>query len=405
MNNKFRSFRKVTRFEDLIRSIQKCNLCPRMRCRKKVFSQANGSLYSKVLFIAEAPGRLGADKTGIPLHGDKTGDNFELLLGNIGWRREDIFVTNAILCNPRERDGRNATPSARELANCLPYLEMTLELLEPEVVITLGSIALKALSGVAPHGLILRDSVGQSSNWASRLLVPLYHPGPRAMVHRSLSKQRSDFMRLAKLVDPQKGAIVRSVAQRKQEKKLRIYNNRPTALQQVIYAIVSSLGSVSYFKLTKLLYLADLTALETINHTLTDEIYLRQPEGPWPPRLQKDLPVLNGYEVRQYYSRNIPFICLGPCPRFAIELDDKVLQILAQVLDKYRNYSNSAIKTAVYMTSPMRYLLSQEKQGKDVRKVPVIYKNRKAPATETIGPKDSHKRPDIGGTLFDINRE
>ena len=49
-----------------------------MECRRKVFSEANGNIDSKALFIAEAPGRLGADKTGIPLYGDRTGDNFEL---------------------------------------------------------------------------------------------------------------------------------------------------------------------------------------------------------------------------------------------------------------------------------------------------------------------------------------
>ena len=83
MKNKFQSFTKYNRFKDLVQSVQNCNLCPQMQCRRKVFSDANGCIDSKVLFIAEAPGRLGADQTGIPLCGDKTGDNFEHLLGNI----------------------------------------------------------------------------------------------------------------------------------------------------------------------------------------------------------------------------------------------------------------------------------------------------------------------------------
>ncbi len=89
MNKKFQSFTKFVRFEALVQSIQNCNLCPRMQCRRKVFSEANGNLNSKVLFIAEAPGRLGADHTGIPLHGDKTGDNFETLLQSVNWDRKD----------------------------------------------------------------------------------------------------------------------------------------------------------------------------------------------------------------------------------------------------------------------------------------------------------------------------
>jgi DNA polymerase len=70
--------------------------------RRKVLSANNGNLNSKVVFIAEAPGRLGAECTGIPLYGDKTGENFEMLLGNIGWKREDVFITNSILCNPQD---------------------------------------------------------------------------------------------------------------------------------------------------------------------------------------------------------------------------------------------------------------------------------------------------------------
>ena len=373
-----------------------------MQCRRKVFSEANGSLNSKVLFIAEAPGRLGADKTGIPLFGDKTGDNFELLLGNIGWRREYIFITNAILCNPRKENGNNATPCREEIANCLPYLEMTLELLQPEVVVTLGSIALRTLNSISPHDLTLKNNAGQSTPWANKLLLPLYHPGPRAMIHRALSKQRSDFMRLAKLVDPTQGIIVKSTPSKKQDLLL-FQLKRPSVLQQLIFAIVSSLERLTYFKLTKLLYLIDLTALERINRTLADEIYLRQPDGPWPPKLQKELPALNGYEIRQYFTGKIPLISLGPSPRFSIELDDVVLEILADVLDKYGKYSNSAIKTAVYMTSPMRYLLSQEKKGKDVRKVPVIYNNKKAPYTENIDIKANDKYTDKEKTLFDIN--
>lgn len=404
MNSKFQSFTKRTRFKDLVESIQNCNLCPRMQCRRKVFSEANGNIDSKALFIAEAPGRLGADKTGIPLCGDKTGDNFEMLLGNIGWRREDIFITNAIVCNPRKENGNNATPSQEEIRNCLPYLEMTLELLQPEVVITLGSIALRALNGISPHALSLKNSVGQSTAWKSRLLVPLYHPGPRAMIHRSLSKQRSDFMRLGKLVDPTEGIIVKSASSKKQMASL-IQWDTPSVFQQLIFAIVSSVGRLSYFKLTKLLYLADLTALERIKRTLTGEIYLRQPEGPWPPRLQKELPALNGYEIRQYFSGKMAAISLGPSPRFAIELDDEVLGILADVLEKYGKYSNAAIKTAVYMTSPMRYLLSEEKKGKDVRKVPVIYKNKKAPDTMNTNIKGNATNGSKEQTLFDINRE
>ncbi len=138
MNNNFSSFSKPFRFEHFSKSVQQCNLCQRAYSSLKVLSDRNGNIYSKIIFIAEAPGRLGAEKTGIPLCGDKTGENFELLLKNIGWNRNDIFITNAILCNPKIESGNNATPNLEEIKNCSFFLMMTINLINPDLIVTLG---------------------------------------------------------------------------------------------------------------------------------------------------------------------------------------------------------------------------------------------------------------------------
>jgi len=65
-----------------------------------------------------------------------------------------------------------------------------------------------------------------------------------------------------------------------------------------------------------------------------------------------------------------------PSPRFRPNFDDKALSVIIEVLHKYGNLSNAEIKTVVYRTIPMKYLLEQEAMGKDMRKTPVIYKNR-----------------------------
>jgi len=193
----YQSFSKAARFNDLVESVQHCDLCPRLGARRKVLSSANGSMDSRVLFVAEAPGRLGADRTGVPLYGD---NNFEVLLGNIGWRREEVFITNAVLCNPKQENGNNGTPTQEEIANCSAYLEMVIALINPDVIVTLGTTALKALAMLSPHGIELRDGVAQTVPWRNTRLFPLYHPRPRAILHRSLAKQRSDFMLLSKIV-------------------------------------------------------------------------------------------------------------------------------------------------------------------------------------------------------------
>ncbi|HSK67929.1 MAG TPA: uracil-DNA glycosylase family protein, partial [Candidatus Limnocylindria bacterium] len=98
------------------------------------------------MFIAEAPGRLGADRTAIPLAGDQSGRNFDRLLTAAELDRAEIFITNAVLCNPRDAAGRNAPPAAAELRNCAGFLAETLELLRPPLIVSLGTVALRALT-------------------------------------------------------------------------------------------------------------------------------------------------------------------------------------------------------------------------------------------------------------------
>lgn len=377
MNKKFRSFNKENRFEELCKTVSHCKLCPRLRQRKRVLSNENGNIYSKILFVAEAPGRLGADKTGIPLYGDKTGDNFQKLLGNIGWSRKDIFITNSILCNPREENGNNDTPTSQEIKNCSPYLEMTIELVHPDVVVTLGKIALNSLKLIAPLKLELKRDVGRMIPWAKRILVPLYHPGPRALVHRSFANQRKDFMNLAKIVHPINGIKIKDREDSHDKYQYKLFTQiEPTSLQQLTTEIINALGKISYFKLTKLLYLVDLISIKRLGRSVTGEIYLRQPEGPWPPKLKRDISELNNMEIILGYYKRMTTVEPGPSPRFCSNFDEETLEIIFDVISKYGNYDNSKLKIATYLTGPMKYVLRQENLGRDMRKKPLIYKDK-----------------------------
>lgn len=189
-------------FHCLVERIHTCRRCPRMEGRKRVFGVKNGSIDAAVLFIAEAPGRLGGDRSGIPLTSDQTGRNFERLRQAAQLERADLFITNAVLCNARNEQGHNAPPTSQEIANCSDHLRETITLLQPRFVITLGQVALRALSRVDQHEIILSRDVGHPQQWNGRWLIPLYHPGPRAQLHRSFTKQLEDFRRL--------GAFLRS---------------------------------------------------------------------------------------------------------------------------------------------------------------------------------------------------
>jgi uracil-DNA glycosylase family 4 len=183
-------------FEALVAEVQACRRCAAMEGRRRVLGPTNGPLEARALFVAEAPGRLGGDRTGVPLTSDQTGRNFARLLAEAGLRRGEVFVTNAVLCNPRCPRGLNRAPSRAELASCRAHLESTLRLVAAPVVVSLGAVALAALATIEPHGLSLRAHVGQPTAWRGRTLVPLYHPGPRAQIHRPFAIQAADFRRL-----------------------------------------------------------------------------------------------------------------------------------------------------------------------------------------------------------------
>jgi uracil-DNA glycosylase family 4 len=196
-------------FRDLVERVAACCRCSTMQGRRRVLSDLNGPLDALVLFVAEAPGRFGADRTGVPLSRDRSGRNFERLLACATLSRNEVFVTNAVLCNPRDSRDRNRPPSDDELTNCASHLQEQLDLVRAPVVASLGLTALRALDRIEPHGLNLRDDVAQPTRWRGRLLVPLYHPGAQAMLHRPLIFQEEDYRALGRLVRELSGASAR----------------------------------------------------------------------------------------------------------------------------------------------------------------------------------------------------
>jgi hypothetical protein len=73
-----------------------------------------------------------------------------------------------------------------------------IDLLDPPWVVSLGRAALDALSLIEPHDRLMSRDVGLSAAWYGRHLIPLYHPGPRALIHRPLAVQATDYAAIAR---------------------------------------------------------------------------------------------------------------------------------------------------------------------------------------------------------------
>src|SRR5262245_44422474 len=113
---------KENDFNRLAAEAAVCTICERMRDRQAVLGPLNGSISPRVMFIAEAPGRNGADRTRIPFHGDSSGENFEALIKSIDLTRQEIFITNSVLCSPRKPSGANDRPHRTEIRHCSNFL-------------------------------------------------------------------------------------------------------------------------------------------------------------------------------------------------------------------------------------------------------------------------------------------
>jgi DNA polymerase len=185
---------KEKRFAGLIFEAAHCRNCPAMCERAAVLSEQNGPHDARVMFIGEAPGRKGADRTRVPFSGDQSGKNFERFLASINLARSEIFITSAALCNPQKASGANRRPTTREIRNCSDFLSRTIELIEPRVIVTLGGAALDALKLLHYHEFNLKNDAARIRTWNGKLLVPLYHPSPQVLItSRKEAAQLRDY--------------------------------------------------------------------------------------------------------------------------------------------------------------------------------------------------------------------
>jgi uracil-DNA glycosylase family 4 len=127
------------RLVELYREASTCTLCPLSEGRTNVVFGA-GNADADLMFVGEAPGAE-EDRQGLPFVGRAGGLLTELIQG-IGMTRDDVFITNVLLCRPPG----NRDPQPGEIEACRPYLEQKIDLIEPRVIGTLGNFATKLLT-------------------------------------------------------------------------------------------------------------------------------------------------------------------------------------------------------------------------------------------------------------------
>lgn len=103
----------------------------------------DGNPAARVVLIGEAPGSE-EDRRGLPFVGP-SGQLLDRMLASIGLSRESVFISNTVFWRPPG----NRSPSSGEVAVCMPFVERMIELIDPQIVVSLGGPAANALFGRA----------------------------------------------------------------------------------------------------------------------------------------------------------------------------------------------------------------------------------------------------------------
>lgn len=149
----------------IARAVHDCTRCLLHQSRTRAVP-GEGPPNAQIMFIGEGPG-FNEDKQGRPFVG-AAGKFLEELLEGIGYKREDVFITNVVKCRPPN----NRDPEADELAACKGYLDRQIELIDPKVIVTLGRFSMYRYF----PGASITKIHGQAQRVGNRLIVPMFHP-------------------------------------------------------------------------------------------------------------------------------------------------------------------------------------------------------------------------------------
>jgi DNA polymerase len=166
-----------------------CTRCELHKTRTKSVP-GEGPADARIMLIGEAPG-WNEDQQGRPFVG-AAGRFLEELLASAGMTRDEVFITNVV----KSRPPGNRDPLPDEIAACAPFLERQIEVIDPDVIVTLGRFS---MARWFPGERISRIH-GQPKRVGRRLIVPMYHPA--AALHQQALKAtiQEDFSRLPKIL-------------------------------------------------------------------------------------------------------------------------------------------------------------------------------------------------------------
>ncbi|MCS7163992.1 MAG: uracil-DNA glycosylase [Thermodesulfovibrio sp.] len=162
---------EILSIDFLNEKIKNCKKCPLSLSRKNVVC-GEGNTNAKLMFVGEAPG-VDEDIQGRPFVGE-AGKLLTRLIEKMGFVRKDVYITNTVKCHPP----RNREPFENEISECFDYLKKEIEIVSPQVIISLGKVATYALMGMNGklRDLHISKIRGKVFFYNQIPVVPTFHP-------------------------------------------------------------------------------------------------------------------------------------------------------------------------------------------------------------------------------------
>lgn len=179
---------------EISEQIEKCTKCILHKTRENSVS-GDGCNNADILFIGEAPGR-NEDIQGKPFVG-RAGKILDRLLESIDLKRNQIFIGNILKCRPP----KNRNPLKSEIESCSHFLDKQIDLINPKVIVTLGSFSTNYIfeKYEIPSDKISKVHGKQFKTKENNLIiVPVYHPAAAAYDPNKIFDLEKDFQTIKK---------------------------------------------------------------------------------------------------------------------------------------------------------------------------------------------------------------
>jgi uracil-DNA glycosylase len=153
--------------------VQACTKCPHLACSRTQTVFGVGNPNADLMFIGEAPG-ADEDQQGEPFVG-RAGQLLTKIITAMNFAREDVYIANILKCRPDMPSGSfgNRPPTPAEMETCRPFLMEQIDIIQPNVLVALGAVAVEGLLGTRGT---MRDLRGRWHSYNSIPLMITYHP-------------------------------------------------------------------------------------------------------------------------------------------------------------------------------------------------------------------------------------